>query len=120
MTAIDVSCVVDGSGDPLVVPQAPQGNGIESIEHVATGQYKIHLKSNFNASLCIAIAPYCGPADAPSGLMNIQIAQSTDVTDSADPHVDINCFDATGTPAHPIAYSGFQGLILVRNSSVSK
>jgi len=120
MTAIDFSVVVDGSGDPLISTLAPQGNGIESVEHLGTGQYRLHLKSNFNAGLAIMANPFCAPADAPSGLMNVEAAQSSDVTDAADPHVDLNCFDSTGTLVDPIAYSGFNGLILVRNSSVKK
>lgn len=116
LTMVNCTVIVDGSGDPVALQPDQQGLLISSVEHIAAGQYKIHLSQPFNASICGAVSTISGPADVSAGVV-CESSQDVDISDQTDPYIVVNCF-AGGVLTDPTPFSGFALLMFVRNSSV--
>ena len=121
LTYINAAVVVDGSGNQLPLDEYTQGNLIASVEHLGTGQYRLHLKNTFNALVGLNATPVSQSGGVTSGIVCELDPNTSNISDNADPHVDINCFNpASGALQNPASGSGFLVTIMASSSSVKQ
>lgn len=94
------------------------GAMVQSVEHVSTGVYKIHLQNSYQALYLAVAAPQSASA-ALSGILGIEVQNAPDasVGDPSDPSLTIKCLNAAGALADPAAGSAITCLIYLRNAT---
>lgn len=118
LTVVNCVVIVDGSGNPVPLDPTWSGVLVKSVEHIATGKYRIHLKDNFNAAVAGCITGVSSPTDTTCGV-TYEGSEYSDVTSKTDPHVNVNCFNSSGVLTDPNSGTGFTLLLFGRNSSIA-
>lgn len=99
-----------GGGAPTIV----QAKGINSIERLSAGVYKIHLRGSFNSLMNMSHMPVLAVGAPASPLMQIT---AEDVSSLTDPSVTIKMTDSAGVATDPASGEVVLMHLITRQSS---